>query len=221
MKRISLWALLGFVFLVSACAAPLRSDVTRFNDLTPPKGETFIVIAANPDRDGSLELANYAAVVADELEAQGYRPAAAGDPDLVVQIDFGISEPLEQTTRFRGAPYFGPTYFGRRIGFRSRVRASFFHPYYGYYGGFYGLGSFYRARYAYLYDTGGFSAIVYERVFEMTIQKNDGEFVFEGRAISVGQSNKLPKVMPLMIQALFEDFPGENGSTVEVVVKPE
>ena len=55
----------------------------------------------------------------------------------------------------------------------------------------------------------------------MAIQKNDGPFVFEGRVVSIGGSKDLPKVMPLMIDAIFSDFPGENGSTVRVIIKPE
>lgn len=219
MKRINFISLIILVFLLGACAGPLRSDVTRFNNLSQPRGESFIVVAKNPARDGSLELMSYAAHVSEKLRAEGYAPAGDGNPDLIVTIDFGVSEPLEESTYRRAPPYWGPTYYGRRYRYNPYYYP-FSSPYYGYYGS-YGYGSFHHNRYAYLYDTGDYTRIVYERVFEMAIQQDDGRFVFEGRATSIGSSKDLPKIMPLMISALFSDFPGENGSTVRVTVKPE
>ncbi|MEE8295496.1 MAG: DUF4136 domain-containing protein, partial [Sphingomonadales bacterium] len=67
MKRINFISLIILVFLLGACAGPLRSDVTRFNNLDQPRGESFIVVAKNPARDGSLELMNYAAYVSEKL----------------------------------------------------------------------------------------------------------------------------------------------------------
>jgi hypothetical protein len=37
--------------------------------------------------------------------------------------------------------------------------------------------------------------------------------VYEGRVVSSGFSDKLDKVLPKMVKALFEDFPGQSGST--------
>lgn len=225
MKRIYFISLTILLFFLGACAASISSNVTRFNALTAPQGETFIVIAKNPARDGSLELMSYAARVSERLRAEGYVPVGDGAPDLIVTIDFGVSEPLEGSQTRRYPPYFGPTYFGHRYPYSpyyySPYYNPYYYPYYGTYGATYGLGSFYRNRYSYLYATGGHTRIVYERVFEMAIQKNDGPFVFEGRAVSIGSSKDLPKVMPLMIDALFSEFPGENGSTVRVTIKPE
>lgn len=224
MKRINFISLAILVFFLGACAAQISSKVTRFNDLTAPQGETFIVIAKNPERDGSLELMSYAARVSERLQNEGYVPAGDGKPDLIVTVDFGVSEPFEANRTRRAPPYFGATYFGRRYGYNPYYYSPYAYPYYGYYGyygGAYGLGAFYYNRYAYLYDTGGYTRIVYERVFEVAIQKNDGPIVFEGRAVSIGSSKDLPKVMPLMIDAIFSEFPGQNGSTVKVTIKPE
>lgn len=222
MKRIQFFTIFALVLMLGACASPIRSDVTRFNALSVPQGESFIVIAKNPARDGSLELMSYAAEVSRNLQAEGYVPARDNEPDLIVMIDFGVSEPLESTQTRRAPPYFGSTYFGHRYryGYNPYYYNPYYSPYYGAYGG-YGFGTFYHNRYSYLYDTGDIYRVVYERVFELAIQENDGPVVFEGRAVSIGRSKDLPKVMPLMIGALFSDFPGENGSTVRVTIKPE
>lgn len=215
---------LVFALLLAACAAPIRSDVTRFNEITRPRGESFIIIAKNPGREGSLELQTYAAEVSRHLVAEGYRPAGEGEPDLIVTVDFGISGPLEEGYESRPAPYFGFTYFGHRYPYGNPYGYPYYDPYGPYYGpdyGYAGLNSFQRWRYSYLYDTSDYKRIVYERAFEMAIKKNKGGFVFEGRAVSVGRSRDLPKVMPYLIEALFTDFPGQNGSTVRVTIKPE
>jgi Domain of unknown function (DUF4136) len=230
MKRLNFWTVALIALFLGACASSIRSDVTRFNTLSAPRGETFIVIAKNKARDGSLELMSYAARVSERLQIEGYVPVGEGTPDLIVTVDYGVSEPLEDYSVRRSAPYFGSTYFGGRYGYNPYYYypyynpyyySSYYDPFYGFYGGTYGLGSFYYNRYSYLYDTWDYRRIVYERVFEMAIQKSAGPFVFEGRAVSIGSSKDLPKVMPLMIDALFSEFPGENGSTVRVTIKPE
>jgi hypothetical protein len=37
--------------------------------------------------------------------------------------------------------------------------------------------------------------------------------LYEGRVVSSGSSDQLAKVLPTMVKALFEDFPGQSGST--------
>jgi hypothetical protein len=37
--------------------------------------------------------------------------------------------------------------------------------------------------------------------------------LYEGEVVSRGFSDQLVQVLPKMIKALFEDFPGQNGST--------
>jgi hypothetical protein len=37
--------------------------------------------------------------------------------------------------------------------------------------------------------------------------------LYEGKVVSRGFSDKLTKVLPAMVKALFEDFPGQSDST--------
>jgi hypothetical protein len=37
--------------------------------------------------------------------------------------------------------------------------------------------------------------------------------LYEGKVVSSGFSDQLAKVLPEMVKALFEDFPGQSGST--------
>lgn len=210
MKRLNFWTLALLALFLSACAASIKTDVTRFNSLTQPQGESFIILAQNPDRDGSLELQGYATIVSEKLVAQGYRPAGEGKPGLIVTIDFGVSAPLDDG--YGSGPYYGYPYYGYSYPyFNSR-----FYPYHGY--GHHSFHSFYYRRHSYFYNTGYYRRVVYERIFELAIKRNQGPVVFEGRAVSFGRSRDLVKIVPFLIEALFTDFPGENGSTVRVSI---
>ncbi|MCH8684020.1 hypothetical protein [Pedomonas mirosovicensis] len=66
----------GLMLLVlAACASQIKSDVARFHRLPPPQGESFRVVAADPQKQGSLEFATYAEYVAAEMVKQGYTRA--------------------------------------------------------------------------------------------------------------------------------------------------
>jgi hypothetical protein len=43
--------------------------------------------------------------------------------------------------------------------------------------------------------------------------------VFEGRAVSTGLNGAIEPVMPYMLDAVFQDFPGKSGNTRTVSVK--
>ena len=58
-------------------------------------------------------------------------------------------------------------------------------------------------------------------MLEVIIKKSDETVVFEGRTVSVGRTSQLVKVMPYMVEALFQDFPGESGVVSYVSVSEE
>lgn len=215
MLKSCFWGAILLVLLLGACTTPFRSDVTRFHSAVPPAGKTFIIVAKNPSRADSLELKSYGAVASKFLVAQGYVPAAAGTPDLIVGIDFGVSGPVEKRNPSPAYPLWGSMYYyGGRYWYP--------HPWYDPYDQIYYNHPYYHWRYAsYLHDPYERSYIVYERVFEMAIQENGGDVVFEGRATSIGRSKDLPAIMPYLIEALFTNFPGEDGSTVRVKIDPK
>src|SRR6186713_1120830 len=77
---------------LAACASPFRADVSRFESQLPaPAGQTFTVVADDPELAGGLEFRMYATQVADHLAALGYSPV--NDPataDLIVKFDYGV-----------------------------------------------------------------------------------------------------------------------------------
>ena len=50
----------------------------------------------------------------------------------------------------------------------------------------------------------------------MKIQRANGELLFEGNALMNDYRDRLPRVMPYLVDAMFTNFPGQSGET-EVV----
>ena len=221
----SYFAIILMALLLGACASSVRTDVTRFHDLALPAGETFIVIAKTEDKKGSLELQNYARLVSQYLRTEGFTPAGATTPDVVVKIDFSISPPMTETRPSYRSPYYGGlgySYWGYGYGHRGHYGYGYpiyYYPYgyhhgfgsaFGYHHGYGGaFGSYYRS----------YSYTVYDRVFEMVIERNAGEKLFEGIANSIGRDKELVKIMPVLVEAMFREFPGQSGTTERYRIK--
>src|SRR5215208_595576 len=70
-------AMLGVAALgLSACASSLNTTVSRYQAMPAPQGQTFLVVPGEGmAASGGLEFQRYAALVAQQLQARGYKPA--------------------------------------------------------------------------------------------------------------------------------------------------
>lgn len=201
------------LLLVGACAEPFRADVSRFQMMPPPQGETFVVQASNPRMQGGIEFAQYAQFVSQRLAQQGYRPAAEGAPAaLVVSLDYGVDNGHEKVV---SAPGFGGWGYG---GFGYGGFG------YGGFGGRYGRFSY---GWADPYWYGGFgypqvdSYTYFVSHLDMKIRRTaDGRVLFEGRARARSMDDVLPHLVPNLIEAMFVGFPGRSGEDVMITIPP-
>jgi Domain of unknown function (DUF4136) len=206
---------------LAACATPFRADVSRFQALPAPQGQTFTVRAADPKNDGGLEFAQYAGLVSAQMQRVGYMPAAPGSAaDLTVTLDYGVDQGKERTVVERD-PFYDPWWgYGRYGGFYSRpyiVRTPRGYRYIqGWndpflFGGF-GFDGGYDAR----------SFTVFTSGLDMKITRTQtGESLFEGKAEAKSRSNRLPYLVPNLVSAMFTGFPGNSGETLRISVAPE
>ncbi len=204
---------------VAGCAAPFQAQVSRFQQLPAPQGQTFAVVADNPRLDGSLEFAQYANTVATRLAGYGYtRAVAPGDANLVVRLDYGVDKGRD---RLRTVPGFGPGFgagFGGRYGYSQGWGP--YRPYWG----------FGRRAWVYGYDDPFLYGSRYDEVESYTIyesqlamkieRKGSRERVFEGTAKAMSSDNDLTTLVPNLIEAMFTGFPGNSGQTVRITVAP-
>lgn len=196
------------LLLVGGCTEPFKASVSRFQALPAPQGQTFYVVAANPNLRGGIEFSAYASMVAARLSQQGYRPASAPDgANLLVTLDYGVDnghEKVVSTPGFGGFGGYGPWGYSG-FGWRSR----------GWYGGW-GDPLWYQPFGGPQVDSYTF----YVSHLDMKIRGRDGRVLFEGRAKARSLDDHLQTLVPQLIEAMFTGFPGRSGEDILITVPP-
>lgn len=200
---------------LSACATPFKADVSRFQQMPAPEGQSFAVVADNPRLQGSLEFATYANMIADRLSRFGYvRADSATSARLIVSVDYLVDRGRERIRTVPGSGFgpWGPWRGGFGYG-------GFGYPHWGYGPRAYGFG---------WYDPWLFggndeveSYTVYTSELDMRIERRgDHQRVFEGTAKAMSTDDDLTTLVPNLIDAMFTGFPGNSGETVRITVAP-
>ena len=203
LSKLAAAAFLGVAALgLSACANTLSTEVSRYQAMPAPQGQTFVVVpgegmAAN----GGLEFQRYAAIVAQQLAARGYTPAL--DPQ---KREHGRPARLRRRPRpdalcVRSVPElrfgygrYGGGFFYPRYGFRSPFYYGWDDPFW--YGGGYGRGIN--------------SYIEYHGQIDLHIRAaGTNAPLFDGRAQARSQTNRLDVLVPSLVEALFTGFPAK------------
>jgi len=188
---------------LGACATPFAANVSRFQVMPPPQGQTFVVQAGNPRDAGGLEFSQYAALVTQRLAAMGYQPASnPGSATFVVTLRYGVDNGHEKIVSTPGwGGYGGFGYPWGRWGYRSAF-------YYGWGDPFWGPPDVESYTY-------------YTSFLDMTINRTvDGQRLFEGKARARSRTDSLPQLVPNLVQAMFTNFPGRSGEEVRITVPP-
>lgn len=198
---------------LSACASNFNSQVTRFaSQLPAPQGQTFAVVADDPELAGGLEFSQYARLVEERMAGLGYRPALPEAATLLVRFDYGVDKGRERVRRSAFADPFWSDWYGPRYGYWGYGRRGFYRP-----NAVWGHGW-----YDPWFDSGVESYTVYTSGISLKIdRKSDGQRLFEGKAEAASVSNRLQYLVPNLVEAMFTDFPGNSGETVRISVAPE
>lgn len=199
---------------LGACATPFKADVSRFQELPAPQGQSFAIRAADPANEGGIEFGQYASLVAIELQEIGYVPAAGGRADMTVTLNYQVDQGKERNIVRQDPfydPYWGYGSFYRPYIVRTRRGARYITGYYD---------PFLYSGFNRPYDVDSFT--VYTANLDMKIDRNgDNKRLFEGKAEAKSRSNKLPYLVPNLVEAMFTGFPGNSGETVRISVAPE
>ncbi len=199
--------LLGISALaISGCATGLRTQVSRYQAMPAPQGQSFVIVPQNPADMGGLEFSRYAELVAQHMQTQGYARAPSIDQaTMVVQLGYGVGD---AQTEIVSDPF----------------------PHYGY---GYGWGSpFYYSRRAFYWGWsdpfwyGGYDGVrsytYYVSELGITIRrKADNASLFEGKAKARSRTDVLAKTVPSLVEAMFTGFPGNSGETIKITIPPE
>jgi hypothetical protein len=208
---------------LAGCATGLPTQVTRYQALPAPSGQTFYVVPESGTP--TLEFGQFASLVARQLEAQGYRPAGTPQAaNMVVRLSYGVDQGQRVYTQdpFARSRYYDPFFRGAYSPFFGGYYGRPYYSRFGYYGGL-------RSPFYYGWDdpfwySSGFggrvdSYVVYKSGLDMTItRKADNQPLFEGHVKARSQTDQLGVLVPNLIQAMFTGFPGRNGETVKITV---
>jgi hypothetical protein len=174
-----------------------------------PQGQTFFVVPGDGmAANGGLEFQRYAGLVAQQLQARGYQPATApGSATMVVQLGYGVDhgqtriveDPFYRSRYGYGYGGLGSPFYYPRFGFRSRFSYGWDDPFW--YGG--GVDSY----------------VEYHSEVDLHIRAaGTNRPLFDGRAQARAQTNRLDMVLPSLVEAMFTNFPGQNGEVVKITI---
>ena len=200
---------------LAGCATGFPAQVSRYQAMPAPAGQSFVVEAADPEDRGGLEFSHYADLVRQHLLAQGYSEAPSREAaTMIVSLDYGVDEGRQHVVSRPGfGPYGGFGYsrwgfhrpYWSRFGYRSRYRSPF---YWGWDDPF-------------LYGNEIDTYTVYNSFLDLDIRRaSDGQAVFEGLARGRSRHDQLNAIVPNLVEAMFTGFPGNSGETVRITVAP-
>lgn len=207
-SKLAAAAMLGVAALgLSACATSLNTTVSRYQAMPAPQGQSFFVVpgegmAAN----GGLEFQRYAGIVAQQMQARGYAPAAnPASATMLVQLGYGVDNGQVRVVDYgfgrRGFGY-DPFFYYPRFGFRSGFYYGWNDPFW--YGG---------------YGRDIDSYVEYHSQVDLHIREaKSNQPLFDGRAQARSETNRLDVVIPSLVEAMFTNFPGQNGETVKITI---
>jgi Domain of unknown function (DUF4136) len=195
-------ALLG---LLAACASPITARVTSFNQWPANSAGSTFSYVSRTDNTRELEQATYENYVQAELEKRGLVRAPAGQVGRM-QVDVTTSNRSEQRT------YLQPIYQDNYVylpGYRDAAGRI--------YPGVWTLDPF-GPRYV---GDRQINTALQTSTLQLRLLDSQGapagkpRTVFESRAIFEGEGSgeNLPQVVPYLVRAVFDDFPGQNGRT--------
>lgn len=205
-KKILTLAAPAALLALSACATGFPAQVSRFQAMPAPQGQSFVIQAEDPMERGGLEFSRYADLVRRHLIAQGYNEAPSPQAaTFVVSLDYGVGPGREKIVTDHLRPVgFHPYY--SRFGYWGHPRTPF---YYGWHDPF-----FYSP-----FGPSVSSYTVYNSYLDMNIRRAaDGQSLFEGTAKAQSRTDNLMVLVPNLVEAMFTHFPGRSGETVRITV---
>lgn len=185
------------VTLLAGCASTLSARVTTFQQWPVGVQGEYYRIVPSAEQTGSLEFGAYADMLRASIGATGLREVVQGaQPRFDVRMDYSNPSKQVWTQRYNDT-YLNDGWMGPAFG--------------GYYGGWSGWGG------GIFYSPPVVSVPVelYRNTLTVTIldQQAQGREVYRASAVNDSEYDNLNAVMPYLMQAIFDDFPGNNGQT--------
>jgi hypothetical protein len=200
------------VLCLAACTPRVLSTVTVYHALPAYQGKSISVVPGNGGKNPDLEFRTFAARLEDDLQKAGFsvQPFVPNaKTDFVAVLSYGIDNGTVVTTT-SSAPQYGK--IGEKTPFPGSISKE---DVYGVTG----------------YSTSSDTSTIYKRSVSLDIyegskydrtdvtQSNASAQVYQGKLSSQGPCGAVGATVPPMIDALFVNFPGDNGKTQTQITK--
>lgn len=216
--RLFKYSCLLLVFLIVGCSplpATLKTDTTVFFKQAFEPAGSVAVLAGDSNHENSLEYALYRKKLESKLSEQGFTVLdTVSDAEYIALLLYAVDNGKQATIytpiygHKRGRAYLsGVTYNAE--GKAIYAHTNYFSPSYGVIGTAASSKTKYRR------------TVALDIVMANTLEQEAPVKVFEGRTISHGECVAMVEVFDAMLEAMFTDFPGENGSNRKQLVEAD
>ncbi len=196
--------------LLGACGQ--QGNVTTFHTINENLAGKSFELVPGEKQQGSLEWETYADLVALKLEEKGLRQVGEqSKADYGVFVFYSIDS---GKTSVSAMPIVGQTSAGRTTTTTSYVggmpvsQTSYTPPTYG------------TTGYVPISQTTFSKGLIISILdFQKSVAERKPVTVYEARVTSTGSTNTLNEIIPAMVGAVFQDWPGKSGGTRHVEVQ--
>jgi hypothetical protein len=202
-NKLAAAALLGISALgLTACATGFNTQVSRYQVMPGPQGQSFAVVPIDPNNIGGIEFSRYAELVAQRMQALGYaRAPSINQATMLVRVGYDVDNGHNEVVSYPLYGGYGGLGYGRGWG--------------GYNWGW-------NDPFWYAAPYGGSnisSYTYYVSSLDVDIRRKvDNASLFEGKAKARSRTDELSKLVPNLVDAMFTGFPGMSGETVKITI---
>src|SRR5262245_48678399 len=187
---------------LSGCAL-LRSQVVVSHHLPRDiSGMTYVMVPFK-EQAGSLEHKAYEEAVRQELNAKGFRETTVDQADTAVFLAYSIDTGRQVTSSHPIVGQTSATTCSTFDGTPQRHSSIDCQP-----APTYGVVETRKTK-----ETEYTRVLIVYVVAKQGLAEGNIKKLYKGKVVSSGFSNQLGQVLPTMVKALFEEFPGQSGST--------
>jgi len=191
MKTLTLFLLLVTTAMLLGGCGEVKSNIAVFHTLPETPTHMKYAFVATEQQEGSVEYETYQGLIRAELQRFGYQETSIDEADVIVGFSYGIDAAREKLTSMPNLLYGAPSSSETPVWAKY---SDFGPPVY------YTETLYFRRLKFYMFD-------------KESMASGKMKTVYEANVVSTGSSPQLAKVVPVMIKALFEEFPGKSGST--------
>lgn len=194
-RMCGLWLAVTLMAL-GGCASSLSARVTTYQEWPVGVQGEYYRIVPSPEQSGNLQYGAFTDMLRAAIGPVGLREAGQG-VEARFDVSMMYSSPSERVwvQRYNDPYYLNDGWMGPAFG--------------GYYGGWpgWGGGIFYSPS---VVNT---PVTIYRNTLTVTIsdRQQNGREVYRATAVHESDSPNLDAVMPYLMQAIFDGFPGNNG----------